>query len=43
MAYFEGCEGQGFTISSGLLSDIVPNGERAGAIIELMRYVMMDR
>ena len=44
MAYVEGADGRGFTITPGLLQDVLHRSEgSAGPVLELMKYVMAER
>jgi hypothetical protein len=44
MAFVQGIGGQGFTISPVLLQDVIETSEEsAGAVLQLMRYVMQER
>jgi len=44
MAYVEGAGGRGFTITPGLLKDVMHTSDGcAGPVIQLMKYVMVER
>jgi hypothetical protein len=44
MAYVEGAGGRGFTITPGLLQDVMQDSEGcAGPVLQLMKYVMAER
>lgn len=42
MAYLESSDGVAFTLSPGFLRDVAPSGGCAGAVIDLMRHVMLE-
>ncbi|MCW2276083.1 hypothetical protein GJ654_19510 [Rhodoblastus acidophilus] len=44
MAYVEGEDGRGFTITPGFLHDVLhPSQSGAGPVLQLMKYVMAER